>query len=253
MKDFKGFDASKLKARHNIADEEVEMFKKIFVRMLVIIGVIFALYFWGFSFIYNSDALWKGVNSIFSKGNTPTVKNTLPPTSPRPESIPVATKSAELTIRGKAEIGNTIKIFANDFELQKTIVDSTGDFIFDSVPLVPGVNRFFFKAINNNEIESKPSRTLTITFKDKLPKLEVTFPINRQEYTQKEAEIKIAGKTEPDASIKVNDLQLAVDDQGVFQSLYALSEGENKLRIVSEDVAGNRTVIDRVVFFHKIF
>ena len=47
------------------------------------------------------------------------------------------------------------------------------------------------------------------------------------------------GETDKETYIKVNDLPVVVDAQGVFQTMVKLKEGENKIAIIAQDVAGN--------------
>lgn len=63
----------------------------------------------------------------------------------------------------------------------------------------------------------------------------------------KEEKVFVAGRTEPGISVKLNDEDLVVSTTGEFSTYVSLAEGENPIRIVAVDGAGNETTITRVV------
>lgn len=240
-------------ASTHLENEEAEIIKKVIFRLGAVLLVLLAVYFWGVAIISNIDSFWN-VFSIFKKtdGGVSQRQN-LPPTPPRLVSLPVATRSATLNISGYTDEGAVVKLFANDLEIQSLLADKEGQFLFEEVPLTEGSNRFYVKAYDTHNQESKPSRTVTVVYKEKPPTLSIRQPFNQETFTQKESEINIEGQTDPEASAKVNDLQMVVDDQGNFRTLYSLQEGRNNLHFEATDLAGNKTTKDLTVYYNRTF
>lgn len=236
-----------------LTNEETTTLKKIIWRLAAVLIVLLAVYFWGVAIISNIDSFWGTFSFLRSSRSEKTQRQLRPPPPPRLASIPVATRSATLNISGYADEGLTIKLFANDVEIQSVVSDKEGSFSFADIPLADGQNRFYVKAYDASGQESKPSRTLQITYKEKPPLLTILRPFSQETFTQKESEITIEGKTDPEVSVKVNDLQMVVDDQGNFRTLYSLQEGINKLHFEAQDLAGNKTTKDLTVSFHRTF
>lgn len=243
----------KLPTVYHLNNEEAAIVKKVILRFLAVIIVLLAVYFWGVAIISNIDSFWSTF-SFFKKPATENAQRQLrPPAPPRLTSIPVATRSAALNIGGYADEGLTIKLFANDVEIQSLVSDKEGGFSFEDAPLAEGQNRFYVKAYDSFGQESKPSRTVVVTYKEKPPSLIVRQPFNQETFTQKESEIAIEGKTDPEVSVKVNELQMVVDDRGNFRTLYSLQEGANKLHFEAQDLAGNKTAKDLTVYYNRTF
>lgn len=243
----------KSSALPRLSGEEAEIVKKVIWRLLAVMIALLAVYFWGVAIISNIDSFW-GTFSFLKKPSAENTRRlTRPPAPPRLISIPIATRSATLNINGYADEGLTVKLFANDLELQSLVVDKEGNFSFEDIPLAEDQNRFYVKAYDAYDQESKPSRTVTVTYKEKPPTLAILRPFPQETFTQKESEINIEGKTDPEVSVKVNELQVVVDDQGNFRTLYSLQEGANKLHFEAQDLAGNKTAKDLTVYYNRTF
>ena len=61
--------------------------------------------------------------------------------------------------------------------------------------------------------------------------------------------VKIAGTTEPQAQILINDSQVVVDKDGKFESTLSLNDGENNFTIKALDSTGHSTEISRRVVY----
>lgn len=243
----------KSSALPHFSGEEAEIIRKVVLRFSAVIIVLLAIYFWGVAIISNIDSFWGTFSFLRKPSSENTQRQLRPPAPPRLTSIPVATRSAALNVGGYADEGLTIKLFANDVEIQSLVSDKEGGFSFEEAPLTEGQNRFYVKAYDAYGQESKPSRTVTVTYKEKPPTLAILRPFPQETFTQKESEITIEGKTDRDVSVKINELQMVVDDQGNFRTLYSLQEGVNKLHFEAQDLAGNKTAKDLTVYYNRTF
>lgn len=79
------------------------------------------------------------------------------------------------------------------------------------------------------------------------PTLKIESPSAKQEF--KEKEITIEGQTDPEASLKINEEVVSLDEKGNFKKKISLFEGENKIIIEATNRNGKKTSIKREVYF----
>lgn len=77
------------------------------------------------------------------------------------------------------------------------------------------------------------------------PSLEIYSPKNRE--SVKETEIKIQGKTSPDATVSINGEMILVSPSGSFEKNVTLSSGENKILIEATSRRGKKRVKEIIV------
>lgn len=157
-----------------------------------------------------------------------------PPSPPRLQALPEATNDPYITLKGFAEAGTTVKIFLNAELVKEVISDNDASFIVDSLFLNSGKNRLQAKAIDQAGNESEDSVIMIIDYDNQAPALEV----NQPEPAEK---VKISGKTEMEATLKINDHLVILDQEGSFTYPLDLQEGENKILVSATDQAGNQT------------
>ncbi len=249
------FGKGHFRQENNNAQEpqsEGVLFRKILIRLGIVLAVLLAMYFWGLAIISNIDTFWKTL-SLSSSSQTVEQNKGITPLTPRLNSLPVATKEPTMTIGGYAESGLVVKLYINDVGVASIVADKEGTFSFEGITLSEGSNRIYDKGTSDGGLDSRPSRILNVAYRSKPPLLNVYEPSDRQSFNQKESEINISGKTEPSITVRFNDYQVVVDDQGNFKGLYSLKEGENQVSVVAEDIAGNKTTVYRTVYFNRVF
>ena len=205
-----------------------------FLTLLLIIGVIFL----------GIPSLIKMViflENLHSSGQAVETKDSVPPAPPRLQVLSEATNSASLDLKGFAESGATVKIYRDHEEIQEVVADKEGEFIIDNLKLELGENELQAKATDNSGNESKLSALLTISYDNSPPVLTLTNPANEAEFFDEDKEILVAGETDPDANVVVNDFFVLVDTEGNFVKKLELQEGENEILVVATDKAGNAT------------
>jgi hypothetical protein len=153
-----------------------------------------------------------------------------------------ATNSAQISISGTAQKNQTVNLYLNTQMIDTTSADSNGKFNFSSVTLQQGQNTITAKAANNNNKESGDSNALTISYSKSAPSLSITQPQDGQTFTKSSSPtLGIQGKTDPNDQVTVNGAWAIVDDQGNYNYLYTLQNGDNDIKVIATDSEGNQT------------
>lgn len=152
-----------------------------------------------------------------------------------------ATNSAKMTVSGYSLGNYSVKLYINGRLAGKQSVSDDKSFVFKNVDLHEGNNDIKAKAITPDGKESDYSKIITVLFENKAPSLSVDFPSDNQTFSNSDNPIKVAGKTDSGVKITVNDFWAIVDDDGKFSYILHLNNGDNHLKIVATDDAGNQT------------
>jgi len=160
-----------------------------------------------------------------------------------------ATNKARITIKGNAQQGNSIEIFLNGSSYKKLVADKKGDFS-TSVTLNKGNNRILAIAKDKDGNESVPSETLYISLKTSDPKLIINDPQNGQKFEGEDnKKIIISGETDPENTLYLNERLIIIQSNGSFNYALELKEGDNTLKFLAQDNAGNETEKEITVSF----
>ena len=168
-----------------------------------------------------------------------TSKDIIPPQSPIISALPEATNSARVAVEGFTEKGTQVQILVNDIVDKVDIADDSGLFSFET-NLIPGLNRIQLRAKDAANNESMSEVTL-ITFDNKPIELIVVSPKDGSEYFGKINQIiDIKGEiNKTDGQVLINNSFVQVDKTGQFVHRFMLSGGENTIKVVASDKAGN--------------
>jgi hypothetical protein len=231
-----------------LAQQEREVYKRLLVVLSIVVIVIFIIFFWGFQILVKfADFLtW-----VQGSNQTSSTQSTIPPASPDLDSLPPATNSAQIKITGTAESGSELEIFINNNSRERLLVGADGKFKVENFTLQEGKNDIQAFVTNKSGVKSQPSPLIEIIFDKTKPSLEISKPNNGDTITGSSNRIEIEGQTDPDNSVTVNGYWAIVDQEGKFTYNYSLSDGENKLTIEASDIAGNKTVATRKVFYSR--
>lgn len=159
------------------------------------------------------------------------------------DPIPPATKENRIDISGTSIVSDDlmINLYVNGDSLEKVKPNENGTFSFENVELSSGENEIKAKSIASDDKQSEYSESIKIKYLNKNPNLEITNPSEGQTFKKDQGQIKISGKTDPGAKVTVNDFWTITNDSGDFYYMYTLTDGENPLKFVSTDEAGNAT------------
>lgn len=153
------------------------------------------------------------------------------------DSIAVATNSSRIFVAGAVVNFNQVEFYLNGDLVKETPLLASDNFSEEIGDLKKGENEVYVIAKSKDQNEEKKSKTFTVFYKSEKPKLEINEPQDGQKTNKQE--VKIVGSTDKETYIKVNDLPVVVDAQGIFQTLIKLKEGENKISVLAQDIADN--------------
>jgi bacillopeptidase F len=85
------------------------------------------------------------------------------------------------------------------------------------------------------------SESLIITFKSKPPTLQIKSPTDGQSFSKDQNIAEILGTTDPHVRITINNFWAIIDEKNNFSYSLSLKDGENEIKIVALDQAGNKT------------
>lgn len=151
-----------------------------------------------------------------------------------------ATNSAQISVTGLATNHETIELYVNDDMVSSKETKDDGSFTFQNVTLNKGDNEIKAKAKSGKKT-SDYSDKITVSYKDSPVTLTVDNPHDGDTFSKDQNSITISGKTDSDAKITVNDFWAIVDSNGGFTYNLKLHDGENHIRVVATDSAGNKT------------
>ncbi len=233
---------SRLKAKVKSA-----VYKNTFVSVVAIIIIFLVIIFFGLQLLVKFSLLMGRIKSV---GDIPATTNSQNEFVLTPTLNPLfeATNTAAIEVSGLAtSTGQTIELFINGSSKSTALVDSKSQFAFSSVRLESGENKIKVRAKLDSK-ESQFSTEAIVVYDTTPPALELKEPTDGQTIT-KTAQVKIIGKTEADARILINDFLPIVDNNGGFSYAIPLKEGENSIKVVSTDKAGNQTTNQIKVIF----
>lgn len=163
----------------------------------------------------------------------------IPP--PQIDSLPDATNSAEILIKGSAVNGKKVQLFLNGKKFKETNITADNSFTFTNVRLEEGANTIKARTVLKDGKLSKYSDSITIHYLSDPPELSIDFPSDGQSFTKENNPIRVSGRTSQSAKVTVNDFWAIVDDDGNYHYSLLLKGGENYIKIRAVDKAGNTT------------
>ena len=199
---------------------------------LLSIVFIFVMIKWGFPLFIKIIA----GNAVSTNKS---VTDIIPPQPPILSAIPEATNTAKVTIEGYTEAGANLELMVNDTLNKADKSKEDGSFSFNA-DLSVGVNRVQVRA---TDAANNPSLSeIKIINFDKEPiVLTITSPKEGTEYIGKSSQsIEITGKTsKSNAQVMANNSFVDINKDGSFVQRIQLKDGENIIKIVASDKAGN--------------
>lgn len=204
---------------------------------LLSIVFIFVVVKWGFPLFIKIIA-----------GEGVVVKNTeediIPPQVPMLSALQEATNEAEIIIEGYTEGGANIELNVNDV-LNKTDKAKDDGFFSLVANLQNGVNRIQVRAVDGSNNASLSEVKLVNLDKEPLT-LSITTPKDGTEYIGKNSQaVEIIGKvSKPNTQVLANNSFVDVARDGSFTHKLQLTNGDNKIKIVASDKAGNKDEVE---------
>lgn len=167
------------------------------------------------------------------------------------DPIPEATFSSTLSITGRGTAKTQVIIYVNDQQFKKFAVNDDGTFTLSDIPVDEGDVTLSSKIADDKGNTSDLSNIIKVTIDRKPPTLELTKPDDGAKIQDGTHKATVEGKTDEDSRVSINDRIVVVRSGGSFTYSMPLSDGENTLKIVAIDPAGNHTTIERRVTYQN--
>lgn len=162
-----------------------------------------------------------------------------------------ATNSATIIVSGTAAPKQEVELFVNNTLSSTTKTKDDGSFTFDKVTITSGGNTIKAKAKTDTK-ESDFSNTLSITFTNKAPSLSIDSPQDNQTFSGgSQQDVTVKGKTDPDIKVTVNGFWAITDGTGNYSYSLHLQNGDNAVKVIAVDAAGNQSEKDITLHFNQ--
>lgn len=209
--------------------------KTIFLNILGIIIILYLLFKFGIGLLINFSLFLSGTKD---QGivNQNSINYIAPPTL---NPLPTATNSAQIKISGNSVGDSAIELFVNNNKTDETKTDDRGEFSFSNT-LKNGNNQIKVRAVIKDK-KSDFSNTLNIAYSNSAPNLEINSPKDGEQFKKDQNTVNVTGKTDPGVNITVNGFWAVISDTNNFSYNLALQNGDNQIKIVAIDQAGNKT------------
>lgn len=211
--------------------------KDLAITLGIILIVTFLLIKFGIPLFANVGLFISGLKNKSIENNQTKEKIYVMPPVLNP--LPDATSSAQIIVSGKGVKNQEIKIYVNDSFSEETNVSDDGNFSV-TVDLEKDDNYIKAKAFEGKNF-SEFSEELKILVLTSPPKLEISQPSEGQNFSKDNQDIEVKGSTETGVNVTVNGFVAIVDENGSFSYRLRLQGGDNNIKIVAYDDAGNKT------------
>lgn len=211
--------------------------KNIILAVAGIISIIILVFLFGVPLLINLSLLFEKSGGTNSQSDATSTYIASPVINPMPQ----ATNSAQILLSGSAQKGLTVMLYVNDVKVDEKEVDEDSNFSFDDIEVDEGENTIKTKAKDNKKNVSVYSEEIKITYLNKPPSLSIDEPTDGKSFGKDDSPIQVKGKTDPKVKVTVNDFWAIVDAGGNYSYILPLQGGENRIKAVATDEAGNKT------------
>lgn len=208
--------------------------KTIIFSIIGILFVLFVLFKFGLETLINVSLFLSG-NSDSQSSISKNKLGYIPP--PVLNSLPTATNSARIVIKGSSEKEKTIILYINKLRKDTTKSDSDGNFMFEE-NLSKGDN-LIQATVKEDDKESDYSNFYTVIYINSPPKLELTSPADGTSFKKEDKSVQVLGQTEAGITVTINGFFAVIDENNNFSYVLPLHDGDNEIKVVAIDSAGN--------------
>ncbi len=211
--------------------------KTILFSILGIIIVLFILYKFGISTLISFSLFLTGKGGEANLTNNQNSINFIPPPVLNP--IVSATNSAEIIVTGISQKDRKIELFLNSRKVDETDTDENGQFRFQPT-LKKGINTISVRVVQKDK-KSEISDKYSVEYKDSPPKLEISTPSDGASFKKEDKSVEIKGQTDANVAVTVNGFFAVISEGNNFSYILQLHDGDNEIKIVAVDNAGNNS------------
>ncbi len=207
--------------------------------ILAIIVILFLLFRYGLPIISDASFLFGRVTSSEESTNENKDEKEKFVPIPNLDPLPKATNENTIKISGTSLSGLKVNIYLNGTKVDGVLVDNNGDFESE-LSLTDGENIIKAKALKK-ESESDFSDSVVIIYKKKGTDVTIESPSDGAQIGKNDNPVEVKGKSDPDSNVLVNDFQAIINSSGDWSYMLTLKGGDNEIKVVSTDAAGNKT------------
>lgn len=214
--------------------EKQKLIKQTWIAVILSIGLLVIFIFFGLPNAPRIIALIAGSNP------TSGMSDSIPPQVPVLQFGQRYTNQPNFLLKGIAEANSEIIFIRNEREFDSVTTGEDGVFEL-SIELEEGENAISAYSVDAANNQSLPTKTEVITLDTKEPELTFGEGISAEmSVVGKDKQyFTITGQTKPGAKVTINERFLFAKADGSFSYRYRLSEGDNQIKIIAEDKAGN--------------
>jgi len=221
--------------------------KTLILSVIGILIVLFLLFRFGIDILVSFSAFISGSGGSQNVSNNNQINFISPPIL---NPLVSATNSAQIQISGKAVKGQIIYLYVNNQGTDQIQTNNDGNFSF-SETLNNGDNQIKVRAQAEGGKKSDFSNTFDVVFKNSPPTLDVSSPTDGQSFKKDQNTAVVSGKTDPGVTVTVNGFWAVVDDNNNYSYTLTLQSGDNQVKIVATDQAGNKAEKDLKVNYSQ--
>lgn len=226
----------------NLKDSERSILFQSIAALFGSVALGLAFIFFIFPLLVRFAGNW-GNLSVFQQSDS------IPPRIPAFAAPPEATQENAITLDGFGEPKSKIVVVKNGQQAENAQVDDKGAFSL-KVGLNEGENTIALFSVDEAKNESANSKTYTISFDKKPPEVDWQTPEDKKVVKNlREQSVEVKGVVNEPAKVYLNDQFVANSPDGNFKTHFQLNQGDNTLILKVIDIAGNETVVERVVSF----
>ncbi len=211
--------------------------RTLFLTISGIIVILVLLVIFGIPFLINLSLVFEKTKDTNATQGTKSETYIQPPVLNEMFS---ATNSAAINVDGTADEGDSLILYVNDEKKEEIDRPNNKKFTFPDVHLDKGKNTIKVKALSDKN-KSNFSNELAVSFIIDPPSLSIDEPPDGKTYSKDFNTANIKGKTDSKVKVTVNGFWAIVDSEGRYQYSLPLQNGENQIKIVATDEAGNKT------------
>jgi hypothetical protein len=229
-------------------NQQKQFLTTVFFCIIILVIIIYFIFSFGLRLLLDASVF---ISNLGSKNNVNTALNKTNDFvgSIEIDDILTATNSAQIVVSGTVANFDTVEFYLNGDKVNQIKVPVSESFSEEIGDLNKGENEIYAVAKSKKNNQSKKSKKYIVFYKSEKPKLEIKEPADSS--TTNKNEIVISGVTDKETFVKINDLPQVVDVLGNFQANIRLKDGENKITIVAQDIAGNVETKTLTVTYRK--
>ncbi len=221
--------------------------KTIALSIIGIVMILFILFKFGLDFLVNFSLFLTGQKT--QSTNSVSGDKIIFLDTPVLNQLPTATNSAQIVIAGKSKKDAKVYLYINNKEVDDVKANSDGAFVFNE-NLSSGNNQIKVNAQINDK-KSSFSNNVDVIFKNSPPSLDVNSPSDGQSFKKDQNTANVTGKVDFGVSVTVNGFSAIIDYSNNFSYNLSLQGGDNQIKIIATDQAGNKTEKDLKVNYSQ--